>query len=297
VDSDLKSDVNVQSSAGAPGVITSSAFGDYVVDQVGHNYFDVLPSLNLTYDLQKDVQLRFSVNESMSRPDYSALAGSVALTDLTLTGNGGNPNLKPIRSTNVDLGIDWYFAPTSLVSAHVFYMDLNSYIGYGLHTANYFSMFYNAVKTYTITSPVNTTGRDEGIELAWQQPIAYGFGFQANYTYADGQDASGNPLVGDSKNTFNLTGYYENRWGSARLAYTYRSHFFVGLDRSAAENQDNTGELDASINVKVTPNVTLTADALNLTDPLLKYYAENKNQPRAVYDNGRQFFVGVRVKY
>ncbi len=297
VDSDLHSYVNVQSFPGAPGVITSSAFGDYTVNEISHNYTDVLPSLNLTYDVQKDLLLRFSVNESMSRPDYSALAGAVSLTDLTLTGNGGNPNLKPIKSTNFDLGLDWFYAPTSLLSAHVFYMDLSSYVGYGLSTAQYYSMFYHAIKTYTITSPTNITGKDEGFEIAWQQPIAYGFGFQANYTYADGTDNSGKPLVGDSKNTFNLTGYYENHWGSARLAYTYRSHFFVGLDRSSAENQDNTGELDASVNVNISPNVVLTADALNLTDPLLKYYAENKNQPRAVYDNGRQFFVGLRIKY
>ena len=241
--------------------------------------------------------LRFAADETISRPDYSALAGAVSLTDLTLTGNGGNPNLRPIKSSNYDIGLEWYYAPTALLAGHVFYMDLSSYVGYGTSQANYFSMFYNAVKTYTITSPINTSGQDEGIELQWQQPIGGGFGIQANYTYADGSDASGHPLVGDSRNTFNATGYFENRWLSARLAYTYRSHFFVGLDRSAAENQDNNGELDASVNINVTPNVVISADALNLTDQLLKYYAENKNQPRAIYDNGRQFFVGLRVKY
>ncbi|HEY3815145.1 MAG TPA: TonB-dependent receptor [Caulobacteraceae bacterium] len=297
VDSQLSSYVNSQAFSTTPGVITSSAFGDYIVTKVDHNYFDVLPSINLTFNVQDDLLLRFAANEAISRPDYSALAGAVSLTDLTLTGNGGNPNLKPIRSNNYDIGLEWYYAPTSLLAGHLFYMDLSSYVGYGLSTAQYYSMFYNAIKTYTITSPVNTSGKSEGLELQWQQPIAYGFGFQANYTYADGSDAAGHPLVGDSRNTFNATGYFENHWLSARLAYTYRSHFFVGLDRSSAENQDNTGELDASVNVKVTPNVTITADALNLTDPLLKYYAENKNQPRAVYDNGRQFYVGLRIKY
>ena len=36
---------------------------------------------------------------------------------------------------------------------------------------------------------------------------------------------------------------------------------------------------------------------LNLTDSLLKYYAESRLQPRAVYDNGRQLFVVLHVKY
>jgi iron complex outermembrane receptor protein len=297
VDTQLHSYVNVPESGPGPGVITSSLFGDYLVANVSHNYFDVLPSVNLTFDLQKDLLLRFSANETMSRPDYSALAGSVSLTDLILKGNGGNPNLKPIRSANYDIGLEWYYAPSSLLSAHVFYMDLSSYVAFGVSNANYYSQFWGTVKTFQITSPVNTSGRDQGFELAWQQPVGGGFGFLANYTYADGQDNDGNPLVGDSKNTYNLTGYFENHWLSARLAYTYRSHFFVGLDRSAAENQDNWGSLDASVNVNVTPNVVLTFDGLNLTDQLLKYYAANKTQPRAVYDNGRQFYLGFRVKY
>ena len=40
-----------------------------------------------------------------------------------------------------------------------------------------------------------------------------------------------------------------------------------------------------------------TFDALNITDEVLKYYANNTTQPRAFYDNGRQFFFGVRAKY
>jgi iron complex outermembrane receptor protein len=301
VDSDIHSYVNVSQAGPGPGVITSSAFGDYSVDKISHNYFDVLPSINLSFDVTDKLLLRMSANETMARPDYSALAGSVSLTDLTLTGNGGNPNLKPIKSANYDVGLEWYYAPTSLLSAHVFYMDLQNYVAYGNTTANYYSQFWGAIKTFTISQPVNTSGTDEGFELAWQQPVFKfqdgTFGFLANYTYADGTDSSGNPLVGDSKNTYNLTGYYDSRWVTARLAYTYRSHFFVGLDRSAAENQDNWGSLDASVNVNVTPNVTLVFDGLNLTDQLLKYYAASRVQPRAVYDNGRQFFLGLRVRY
>jgi iron complex outermembrane receptor protein len=94
-----------------------------------------------------------------------------------------------------------------------------------------------------------------------------------------------------------VVGYYEKDRLSARLAYTYRSHYFVGLDRSSAENQDDYGTLDASIDFKVTDHLTLTLDGLNLTDSLLKYYALNHSQPRAVYENGRQIFFGLRVRY
>ncbi len=168
---------------------------------------------------------------------------------------------------------------------------------YGVSQGTYFSQFYNKFESYSISSPTNISGQVKGVELQIQQPLPMGFGAQLNLTYADSSDALGNPLVGTSKVTYNAVGYWENKWLSLRLAYTYRSDFFVGLDRSAAENQDNYGSLDGSVSVNVTPNVSFTFDALNITNNLLKYYALNRTQPRAVYQNGVQLFAGVRVKF
>jgi iron complex outermembrane receptor protein len=151
--------------------------------------------------------------------------------------------------------------------------------------------------TFDISSPSNIAGELEGVEVQVQQPIAYGFGFQANATYVDGHDANGNPLVGTSQITYNVVGYYENKWVSARLAYTYRSHYFVGLDRSSDENQSNYGTLDGSLDFNITPNLAITLDAVNITNSLLKYYAANPTQIRALYDNGTQVFFGIRAKF
>jgi iron complex outermembrane recepter protein len=279
------------------GPITSSAFGPYSVADVSHTYTDVLPSLNMTFDLSDTLFLRASAAETMARPDFSALGGTVSLTDANLTGNGGNPNLRPIKAAVYDGALEWYYAPTSLAAVSVFYQDLSSYVTFGVAPATYYSEFYHAVKTYQVSSPINTSGEVKGVELQVQQPLPYNFGFQANATYVDSHDADGNPLVGTSRYTGNLIGYYENAGLSARLAYTYRSHFFVGLDRSAAENQDNYGQLDGSISYRINNNLELTLDALNITNSKLKYYALNKSQPRAVYDNGSQVFFGLRLRY
>ncbi|MDB5466549.1 MAG: TonB-dependent receptor [Phenylobacterium sp.] len=298
VDTKENAYVNVSDPSGLhAGDITSSAYGPYYVNHVKHDYLDILPSANLTFDVRENVFLRVSAAETMSRPDFSALGGTVSLTDTNLTGNGGNPNLKPIKAAVYDAALEWYYAPAALAAVSVFYQDLSSYVAYGVSNATYYSDFYKAFKTYAISSPVNTTGEVKGVELQVQQPLPYNFGFQANFTYVDSSDAEGNPLVGTSKVTYNLVGYYENSHLSARLAYTYRSHFFVGLDRSAAENQDSFGSLDGSINLTLTPNVSLTLDGLNMTNSKLKYYALNKTQPRAVYNNGSQIFFGIRVKY
>src|ERR1700719_509881 len=90
-----------QVDASTPGAVLTSAFGPFVGLEAKHNYNDVLPSANLKLDLSPDLVARFAASETMTRADYSALAG---FTNLSSTGSGsaGNPDLKPIRSTNLD---------------------------------------------------------------------------------------------------------------------------------------------------------------------------------------------------
>jgi iron complex outermembrane receptor protein len=270
----------VPTSTTNPAVITSSAFGPYFIDHVKHNYLDFLPSINLTFDLPQNLFLRLSAAETMSRPDYSALGGTVSLTDLTLTGNGGNADLRPIKAAVYDAALEWYYAPSSLATVSIFYDDLQSYVAFGTHPGVFLDQLLSkpdplnpngpvipVFKPYNISSPVNSSGQLEGVELQVQQPVGYG------------------------------VGYYENRWLSARLAYTYRSAYFIGLDRSSIENEAGNGQLDASVNVNITKNISLSVDGLNLTNTLLKYYAANPTQVRAVYNNGTQVYAGVHVKF
>ncbi|MGN6148979.1 MAG: TonB-dependent receptor [Rhizomicrobium sp.] len=288
-----------------PGCATGtySDFGCYVTNSVSNTYTDILPSVNLSADITDDMVLRFAAAEAMARPDYSALGGAVQLTDTNLTGSAGNADLKPVKSANYNLSYEWYYGPQSLFSLSVFYMDLSSYVSYQTANASYVNMTLTGrnpvpvYSTYSISRPFNSSGHDEGFELSLQQPIWGGFGFQANYTYANGSDNAGGPLVGDSKNTANLIGYYENDWMSARVSYNYRSRMLVGLDRSSDEYQNSYNTLDASLQFDVTDYASLTFDALNLTNQTLKYHTGNKSQPRAFYSNGIQLFGGVRVKF
>ena len=298
--------------ATTPGAVTTSAFGPYVARPVDHTYNDVLPSANLKIDINKDLLARFAAAETMTRADYSALAANTSLGAPPQgatpgSGSSGNPDLKPIRSTNLDAGLEWYFAKRSLLSATLFYMDLRNYVGYGTKPLNELS-FSNQFPAgqnlnYLLTVPINTQGRVEGLELAYQQAIFEHFGVAANYTYADGKQTSGVPvggdsrLVGTSKNTYNLNGYYENAHFSARIAYNYRSAFYSGLDRSTAFSQDDIGYLSASLAYIFDEHFSVTLDGQNLNNPTLKYYALNTTQPRAFYENGRQYYLNLRVKF
>ncbi len=300
-----------QVDASTPGAVLTSAFGPFAGLEAKHSYNDILPSANLKLDLSPDLVARFAASETMTRPDYSALAGFTNLTPPGAVGgvgggSGGNPDLKPIRSTNLDAGLEWYFAKRSLLSATAFYMDLRNYVAYGSEIKTYktfSSQFPNGDPVpYNLTVPVNAKGRVDGLELAYQQAFTDHFGFAGNYTYADGKQTSmvapgsDDRLVGTSKNTYNVSGYFENQMFNARVAYTYRSAFYSGLDRSTAFSQDAIGTLSAALGYTMNDHFSITLDAMNLNNPTLKYYALNRDQPRAFYKNGSQYYLNFRFK-
>jgi len=150
---------------------------------------------------------------------------------------------------------------------------------------------------YILTVPVNSSGSVSGFEFAYEQPLFENFGISFNYTYADGEERGGGPLVGTSKNTYNLGGYFENEAFNARVQYNYRSSFFSGLDRATAFYQDGIGSLSASLGYRFNEAWSVAFQGLNLNSPELKYYALNKDQPRAFYDNGQQYYFSVNFKF
>ncbi len=281
---------------GGPNPITGSAFGAYTPTVFKRTYRDYLPSANVKFDVRPDLVVRAAVAKTMARPDYSALGGSVSLNDDALSGSGGNVNLDPVRSTNVDLSAEWYYAPKALLSAGLFYMDLRSIVAQGTSFGTYYNNKRSAPAEYQITSPFNSSGTNKGMELSWQQPLWNNFGFLVNYTWADGELDDDSELLNSSKRTYNLTGYFENERFSARLAYSFRSAYKAGVDRGASQHVDDMPSLAASVNVKLSERFTLTFDALNLTNEIIKMYAENKDRPRAFYANGRTFYLGLRGK-
>jgi iron complex outermembrane recepter protein len=294
---------------------TFSLFGQFIGVPISHTYTDVLPSFNLKIDVTPDLVARFAAAETLTRADYSQLGGAVSLGGVSLTppgtpqptgsGSGGNPDLKPILSNNFDAGIEWYFAKQSLLSATLFYMDLKNYVSFGNTTRNVFTFGNGApggkVVPYLLSTPVNAQGRVEGAEFAYQQAFTENFGFIGNYTYADGRQTSlitnGDArLVGTSKNTYNAQAYFENKVFSARVAYTYRSAFFSGLDRNTAFSQEAIGTLSASLVYNITQQFSLQLDGQNINNPILKYSAINDDQPRAFYKNGAQYYLTARFK-
>jgi iron complex outermembrane receptor protein len=288
----------------------SSPFGDYTPITVERSFTDVLPSLNLSYNVKEDIVARFALAKVMTRADFVDIAPRITLNTGALTANGGDPNTDPYRATQADLSLEWYPARDTAVAVAVFYKDLTSFITDDVTTRilpvttanpisactaiNLAQQLFNC--PFTVNQRTNNEGKIHGYEVALTTPVGGGFGVQTNYTFSDAEANDGDPIPGVSKDQFNLSGYFENDRWSARLSYTYRSDFFVQFDRSTQLNQKALESLDASVVVNVLDNVSLNLDAVNLTNDKIEQYASDTFRPRAIYDNGRIYFAGVRVK-
>lgn len=297
----------VNATAQDPDAITTSLFGPYKTVQTDNLYRDFLPSANLKVDLTDDLVLRLAASRTLTRPDFSALAGSVSLLPPAVqggvgTGTGGNPNLEPILSTNLDATVEWYYAPRSLFSVGVFSMDIDNNVALGRTRQSFFTIDAvqpagGAFVDYDLVVPVNSHAEVNGVELAWEGTFGEYFGAFANYTYAEGDTDDGQPMLGTSENTYNVGVWFENQMFNARVNYTYRSEFFSGLDRASAFFQDDIENVSASLGWKINDNYSLTLDAMNLNNPKTKYFAESKERPRSIYENGRQYYLNFRFNF
>jgi iron complex outermembrane recepter protein len=215
----------------------------------GASYDDVLPTLNLNFDLGNyvnDTYLRFGAAKTVARPRMSDMRAGVAAgidpTTRMWNGSGGNPHLEPWRANSYDLSLEHYLGKGAYVSAAYFFKALKSYIYNQQREFDYTgfpttSAVVPLQSIGTINQPANGQGGFvRGIELTASLQLGAlwnrldGFGVQAS---ASGTDSSIHPngpgtkekLPGLSGVVANLTAFYEKNGFSARISERYRSAF------------------------------------------------------------------------
>ncbi|MCU6435566.1 TonB-dependent receptor [Undibacterium sp. Jales W-56] len=287
------------------------ASGSFEPRTYKNSYTDFLPSANFRLDVTKDLVARFGVSRTMARPELGQMAG-LDLRDVQGTGNGGNPNLKPIRANTVDLGVEWYFAPKSMLSADAFFSALDGYVTYGASSGTFYNQIQKKNTVYAMSTPINTQAEVKGLELAYVQSLAGGFGVNANYTYTLGKETGQAPgskcgalvapdctLIGTSKNAYNLGAFYENDKFSARITYSYRSGFLNGTSRNSAAFQNEIGTLSASLAYQINDTFSITLDGKDLNNPLVSSVWKTPGAadlPASLYKNGRQIYLSLHAK-
>ncbi|WP_230769362.1 TonB-dependent receptor [Sphingomonas sp. Leaf4] len=266
-----------------------------------------LPAANLIYTASDEVTLRASAAKVIARARYGDLAGSVSLTDTFVgtdgrangTGSGGNPDLKPYAATNYGLSAEWYFAPASFLAAEFFYRDISNYVGNAVDEGVEFTNTATGRSgVYAITRPVNGGKASvTGFSLSGNTNIAYGFGVQGSYTFADAETPFANGLPFLSRHTFTIVPYFEEGPFQARVSYNRRSKYFYRFGRQASSDYtDRYRQLDAQISYAVTDGIGITAAASNLLDETYYQYSSTPDAPTSIYKNGRVFSLSATFR-
>jgi len=272
-----------------------------------------LPSANLAVNFNKDLTLRLAAAKVVSRPSLNQVSASFVPNTVSMTGSRGNPGLRPFEAMQADATLEWYFAQASSLTGAVFYKKVDSFT-VNTVSREFVPGFSERFGLFDISQPQNgEDGSIKGFELAYQQALRFlpapfnGLGVQANYTYVDSRtplrDAITGarlPLPGLSRDSFTLIGYFEDKTFSVRAAYTYRSEYLnsVGGAASGGNNYVNgRGQLDASVQVNLTPNLRLTLEGINLTKEIDSQYLGEPDRLTFSAREDRRIFFGLAASF
>ncbi|MEE4301624.1 MAG: TonB-dependent receptor [Pseudomonadales bacterium] len=279
------------------------------------DYLNVLPSVHANVNLAEDVKLRLSASSGLSRPTYNELRASAIVDPTARTVTGGNPALDAEEAWGVDASLEWYFAPASLLSVAAFHRRVDNVIYADSITVD--GGLYVPTDTgvnYQLIGFANgENGELTGFELNFigqatellPEPFD-GFGVQGNITLLDSEfetlGGSSFSLPGTSDVIYNASIYYEKFGLSARLNYQYRDEWLSTTENDGlAEFWDEQERVDLSIRyilpleLPSEAQVTVFANANNLTDFVDVRFEGSPATPNQVEGYGRRFLVGVRV--
>jgi len=295
--------------------------------------FEPMDDLLVRFGAAK-VMARPQIGNTLAGTNYLVPTTSLNASGPNFTASIGNVKLEPFRADTYDFSIEWYFAPESLLSFAYFYKDIDTYIQilrqdlpYSDLTALNPSAFAPAFCTgvcssstiFQLTSAVNTEGGPlKGFEISWQQPFRFlpgplgNTGVQVNYTRVESEIDYCNDalcstfvtadLINLSPESWNATLYYEDDRFSARVSGSARDQYLQnipGRNGNAQEGKMETFNLDASASFKVTDQLDLTFEAINLTDEFNhQWVGDDTRQSTSVYHHtGRQFYIGARARF
>lgn len=269
---------------------------------------DFLPSINMRVTLLDDLFARFSASRTVTRPTFANLNPAYKITSATsnVAGSitGGNPDLNPEKSNNLDFDIEYFWGKGDNVTAAVFQRDIKGYI------QNQTVQVFIDGLPYNQTLPVNALASSiQGAELAYTQFLDFlpgfwsGFGWDINGTYTSGI------FQNISHWHFNGAGFYERGPVSVRVSYTWSSNYrtatAVGVQPNATYVAPRSN-LDASINYTLDNGIILTLDATNISNSRFRSFGHTPGNDIStdmnLYANNlirfdRVIRLGVRYRY
>ena len=277
---------------------------------------DWLPALISRYQLDEHSQIRASYSRSLVRPNFAQLAPAYLLEedDGELEASFGNPDLQALTSNNLDLGIEHYADGLGVLSAMVFYKDIQHFIYQADLAGSAGYENFAVAETYRN----GDDARLSGIELNAVHQLS-GFGnwldrllLSANLTLTRSDASLGYlddgkwqqrdiTLPSQSDRTANLAVGYETEQLSLRLAANYKSAYLAevgALDDAAYDVfADDHLQLDFSSKYQWSDSVQLYFNIVNLNDEPYYAYTGQRHANFQYEQYGRSFALGLQISH
>ncbi len=283
-------------------------------------YRYLLPNVDLVLSATDHLQIRFDASRTLTRPPLNLLTPVLNVPNAqrvgTLVATGGNPDLLPYVSDNLDLGAEWYYAANSYISIAAYGKEVSNFIVGGTTRQtinNVIDPTTGGPGQFSVTTNVNgPSAAVYGLEAAIQHVFGKsGFGAQVNGTvvgtnkpYQPSNIAVSNFAVTGLANSVNAVAFYDKYGFQARVAVNWRAdyldHFGQQQNNSAFGTEPtfvnaNT-QVDFSSSYDVNKHLNIFFEALNLNNSTYSTHGRFKEQLLDVVKFGRSFTVGVHMK-
>jgi iron complex outermembrane receptor protein len=270
-----------------------------------NSYRNVLPSANIVFYPSQDLLLRFALSKTMQQAGIAELAPSIFVNQTNRSATGGNASLEPTVARQADMSMEYYFSSEGLLSFAMFYKDVKDLIAQ--QTVLQAFPGFEDLGPIPYTRPANIgDGKVKGFEAGFQRffdklPAPFdGLGLIANYTYSDAKDNLGQPMVGVSKNSFNLIGLYEKGRFSARLAYNKRDKAAFSFTEGRPNFVAGISQLDLQLGWKLSDRFSVQFIGSNLMPKDSATVEYSDIGPIALNSyalSERRFSIGVSAKF
>ena len=284
--------------------------GVFEDEDTKRDYHHWLPGLHARYQLAKNTQVRAAWTNTVVRPTFGQLAPGFVIDDDVA--EFGNPNLKPLESSNFDLGIEHFMGHAGTVSAFLFYKDIKNFV-YNTDLAGS-GEWADFTEAHSYAN--GDSAKLYGLELAYSQKFDWlpapwnGVIMGANTTFSrskasvEGFDAaSGTTIKRDidlpsqSKTVGNLMLGWEDDKLSVRLSANYKSAYLYELaginDKAHDSHVDAQTFVDFSARYSLIKDLQISFDAQNLTDQPYFVYSGNSRYNNQYEEYGPTYSVGL----
>ncbi|MBP5087022.1 TonB-dependent receptor [Pseudomonas chlororaphis] len=289
---------------------TGATDGEFQSTETKRRYHHWLPGLHARYQLDKNTQLRAAWTKAVVRPTFGQLAPGFVIDDDEAS--FGNPDLKPLESSNLDLGIEHFMGRAGTVSAFVFYKDIKNFV-YNTDLAGT-GAWSNFSEAHTFAN--GDSAKLYGLELAYSQKFDWlpapwnGLLLGANATFSSsdaeikGFDAASGvnrkrsiDLPNQSDTVGNLMLGWENDKLSLRLSANYKSDYLYELasinDKAHDLHVDAQTFVDFSARYSLTKSLQLSFEAQNLTDEPYFVYTGHRSYNGQYEEYGPTYKLGL----